>query len=182
MSTARYLIAKYIPDMFRNEPRNIGVVLWSDAGIRAKFWGSDDFGGIDKRRIPKFVSSKSAYSQWIETWYRIIKKPKIEYIGRSESELSTCSKSLDALITTSNGNYFLQNGGEVFQPVNADNVSDALNFLYQTLVDEEQEDGPETMTLDAACIRVIEQIDLKKDPNFKENAIVECPFGDVKKA
>jgi hypothetical protein len=29
MKTPRYLIANYIPDLRRMEPRNIGVVLWA---------------------------------------------------------------------------------------------------------------------------------------------------------
>jgi hypothetical protein len=37
MNTAKYFLAKYIPDMHRFEPRNIGVVIWSPSGIEARF-------------------------------------------------------------------------------------------------------------------------------------------------
>ena len=37
MNTPKYLIAKYIPDLNRMEPRNIGIVVWSPEGIEARF-------------------------------------------------------------------------------------------------------------------------------------------------
>ena len=37
MNKTQYLLAKYIPDMHRFEPRNIGVIVWSPDGIEARF-------------------------------------------------------------------------------------------------------------------------------------------------
>jgi hypothetical protein len=35
----RYLIVRYIPDLARQEPKNIGVLLASSRGVMAKFLG-----------------------------------------------------------------------------------------------------------------------------------------------
>ena len=42
MNTPRYLLAKYIPDPLRMEPRNIGVVLWAEGNVAARFVGESD--------------------------------------------------------------------------------------------------------------------------------------------
>ena len=42
MNTPRYLLAKYIPDHLRMEPRNIGVVLWAEGNVTARFFGESD--------------------------------------------------------------------------------------------------------------------------------------------
>ena len=43
MNTPRDLLAKYIPDPLRMEPRNIGVVLWADGNVTAwRFAGESD--------------------------------------------------------------------------------------------------------------------------------------------
>lgn len=54
MNTPRYLIAKYIPDLRRMEPRNIGVIVWSPQGVAARFAAekADTDGDVDGRSLP----------------------------------------------------------------------------------------------------------------------------------
>lgn len=46
----RCLLARYIPNPIRMEPRNIGVILWSPVGTASRF-----------RSIPEFVDNKIEY-------------------------------------------------------------------------------------------------------------------------
>jgi len=70
MNTTKYLLAKYIPDLHRFEPRNIGVIVWSPLGIEARFLAEypNRPGEVDGRSIPGFVTSASAYKQWVRYW------------------------------------------------------------------------------------------------------------------
>ena len=64
MSTPRYLIAKYIPDLQRVEPQNIGVIVWAPGVAAARFAAekADRPGEVDGRSIPSFVTCPSVTS------------------------------------------------------------------------------------------------------------------------
>lgn len=120
----RFLIAKYIPDVFRNEPRNIGVVLWTPDGVVARFLGEkpDAPGEVDDAGIPEFVNSKHAYKQWVRYWRR-------ELAGAT-AESTDC---LDSICRTGGGNYLLADGGVVsdFKP---SRMPDLLDRLFNQMV------------------------------------------------
>jgi hypothetical protein len=181
MNAARYLIAKYIPDLARYEPRNIGVILWSESGVRARFWASDAYGNVDGREVPGFVASTPAYQQWVNTWFRLITSKQIEYIGKSGVEDIKSPAFLEALLTASNGNYILQPGGELFEEITVANIAGATDFLYQNLVREETEKGPDAITLDEACKEIIREVELNKDPHWQENKIIPCTVGSIQR-
>lgn len=180
--TARYLIAKYIPDLIRNEPRNIGVILWSESKTVARFWASDHHGDMDKRKIPSWISPESTYVQWVKTWFRLINQNEMRFIGEGKIAKSTSSEFTKALLTSSNGNYILQEGGEIFEEINEKNILGALDYLYRTLVREEQEAEPDALTLDKACEEIISETKLDKDDHLKKDKLIECFVGDVQKS
>jgi hypothetical protein len=66
----RYLVAKYISDLQRMEPRNIGIVVCASGVTCARFLGEKPGrpGHVDGRKVPPFVTSVAAYKQWIEFW------------------------------------------------------------------------------------------------------------------
>ena len=55
----KYLVAKYVSDPRRMEPRNIGVVLWASGRVAARFLESDE---------AEFVGDKKTYARWIDYW------------------------------------------------------------------------------------------------------------------
>ncbi len=117
-----YMVFKYIPDMIRMEPRNIGVMLWNDGAIAAKFL----------KEKPAFVDSESAYLQWIEWWSGQLKKTEITSALNGQTAPVTSSKFLEVLQEGSKGNFYLALGGQVLQEVN--DVEDAVNYLFKTIV------------------------------------------------
>ena len=52
-----YLVAKYISDLHRMEPRNIGIIVWTRSAVSARFVAErpNKPGEIDGRSIPPFV-------------------------------------------------------------------------------------------------------------------------------
>jgi hypothetical protein len=123
----RYTIAKYIPDVFRNEPRNIGVLLWTPDGTAARFLGEkpDTPGEVDEAAVPKFVSSAHAYKEWVRYWRRELSKV-----------MTGADDPFGRMRDTGPGNFRLADDGYLTLPVPADELPAALDHLFATLVAE----------------------------------------------
>src|SRR5207237_10908789 len=63
MNTIRYFLARYVPNLDRGEPRNIGVLVWSPDGVAARFLAEspDRPGVVDEAHTPAFVRNPEAY-------------------------------------------------------------------------------------------------------------------------
>jgi hypothetical protein len=129
MGGPRFLIAKYIPDVFRNEPRNIGVVLWTPDGVAARFLGEkpDAPGVVDESAIPPFIASAVAYKQWVRYWRRELAKAD----GTPES--------LETIRQTGASNYLLADGG-IVNPLSTPHLPTLLSQLFQQLVALDQQE------------------------------------------
>lgn len=88
MSKARYWIARYTRDVFRNEPINIGIVLDVDGVRVARFLGETAPGQIDGRRIPQ-VKHSGAYKQWIDYWRKemVERRRDCALLGKTQYQL-----------------------------------------------------------------------------------------------
>jgi hypothetical protein len=115
--TTRYWIAQHINDVFRNEPRNIGVFVQSGDRVDAKFFGETDYMQLDGRKLRNF-SYPDVYKQWIEFW-------------RKELANSTP----EAIAELSGSHYRVVEGGQLDE-VQESRLSDATNYLYTLLVSE----------------------------------------------
>ena len=137
MTTPRYLLAKYMPDILRAEPRNIGIVLWTPDAVAARFVAEKpkDHGEVDGRRIPDFVTSQSAYKQWIQYWCSQLESLQIEPLTGGNPINRSSPEYLEALKSTSNGNFVLTDGGFLLDDVASSDIPKALEYLYATLVD-----------------------------------------------
>lgn len=135
MGTATYLIAKYVPDLFRNEPINIGVVVWVDGGVVCRFLGQREDGAIDGRSLSSQVSSVQNYKSWVEMWCSKANSDRLVSRAEYESVLKSDPKFLDVLAESGKGNYVIEKGGEILEEVNQTNASDVLDFLFRRLVE-----------------------------------------------
>ncbi len=173
MTAARYLLAKYIPDLFRGEPRNVGVVLWSESGVVARFIGEKPGlpGQVISKRIPPFVGSRESYRQWVAYWQCQLKLVTLKDRRRPGTSADRSNPEyLDILAGTSRGNYILTAAGELLDPVS--DPRDAVNYLFKTLVQAPVE--PAVATLDSVCESLIERFKLRDDPHFKTSFPVPC--------
>ena len=113
--SAMYWIAKYVEDPFRNESRNIGVIVSLDGVIAARFVGERDDGVFDARKLRGFTYP-NVYSQWREFWRK-----------------KTASKNIEAIVSASTPNFFVTEGGEV-DGTGDSTANDVCHFLYNLLV------------------------------------------------
>ena len=122
MGSPSYLIAKYVADLFRNEPKNIGIIVWLDGFTEARFLATAD-GKVNGRYLPDSINVAS-YRQWIEYWTKSIAKEKFKEIGTSKQIERASPEFLDALLSTGSGNYVLERGGELLEEVEPSGLGD----------------------------------------------------------
>ncbi len=122
--SARYILAKYIPNLSRMESKNIGIFVWLDGAVRSMFL---------EPRDADFIQDKSTYKRWVAYWKRLTSSKDLKIPGRSEVPIHEPSY-LDELIYTKEGNYILVKGGFVNEKVNESDLDDLTNFLFSELV------------------------------------------------
>jgi hypothetical protein len=114
---AKYWVAKYVDDPFRNEPRNVGIVVSTPDGFAARFAGERDDLSIDERRLKRFKYA-AVYLQWRDYWREQVRNENVAEI-----------------LSATTQNYYVVPGGEV-SDTGADHPIAICNFLYNLLVSD----------------------------------------------
>ena len=120
----RFLIAKYVPDLSRMEPRNIGVILWSNGVFSSKFLAEKD---------ATFVNEIPVYRRWVDYWTDLMSRSEIPGPRRRPVPVSD-SCCIEVLISTQKGNYILVDSGELLTSVGKRDLPAATNHLFSELV------------------------------------------------
>lgn len=175
MKTPRYALAKYIPDLDRMEPRNIGVIVWSPDGIESRFLAQkvDQPETLDGRSIPSFITSPAAYRQWIEFWQSELRKPEIQ-TPEGQTAPQGSPDFLAALQRWNRGNFVLADAGVLLDHVDADNLPNVVDHLYHALVETGRGDDPRDATLDELCDKLLEETQLTSKPGFVSRYRISC--------
>lgn len=128
---AEWLVARYMPDLRRREPKNVGVMLKMGDLILSRFLGERSEGRIDGRRVNAFVNSVDNYKAWVSYWQSVAG-------GGSKNLLALADKRGD-------DSYFLEYGGERMFGSEHTDPNDMLDYLYSVLVEEMPE--PDTLNV-----------------------------------
>jgi hypothetical protein len=169
----RFVVAKYIPDLRRMEPRNIGIIVWHKGATASRFLGEDEATG-ELHSPPRRISVKdnTAYRQWVESWRMQLTKPFIE-TGHGDVIKKTSPEYLKQLCEWSRGNYVLVDGGEVPGNVQEDELTALADYLFQetVAVEEERERKEyEYARLNAESIRLMKTTGIAERPDFVKDA------------
>ena len=181
MSTTKYLLAKYIPDLHRFEPRNIGVVVWSPHGIEARFLAEHPsrLGEVDGRSIPSFVTSPNAYRQWIRYWRDAIAGAAIRPLGGGEALSFKSPGFIDALQQTARGNFAVVDAGSVLDEIEEEELSAVADQLFVQLVEANAPKEPRDLDLEVVADQLLERLHLDRHRNFYTNFPVQCTVRGV---
>ena len=147
--SALFWTAKYIEDPFRNEPRNVGVVVSLNGSIASRFIGERDDGSFDARRLGNKFLYPDVYSQWRQYWRKTLRADKVDEIAKKTTP-----------------NFYLERGGDVTD-VGGDNASDVCVFLYNLLVGggvinayEWQEEVENDVTLESDIYSALSELNI----------------------
>ncbi len=182
MNTTKYFLAKYIPNMHRFEPRNIGVVIWSPLGIEARFLAENPSrpGDVDGRSIPDWVTSHNAYRQWVRYWRDALSENSIEPLRGGEIIPASSPAFMEALRETAQGNFMLLESGAVMDQVGEDDLSAVANQLFAQLVQEaSSSEEPKDRSFEARCDELLMKSQLKAHHHFQDRYPVKCTVRGV---
>ncbi len=116
--TARWYTAKYVRDIRRNEPRNVGVVLCVDGRVWSRFLGEQN-GRIDGNKI-RWLGSPDNYRIWVNFWREMLS----EHADNPERVLLQGRPS---------SNYYVEQSGERISGT-IDDPERFIEELYDVLV------------------------------------------------
>lgn len=125
-NAVRILVAKHIPDLRRMEPHNIGVVVWTNHGIAAKFVGDDD----DKS---SGIPSSSSMKDWISYWKQFISRDEARD-NSGKTVRSTDPAFYELLKSKSKAQYALVDAGNLLDSVDTPELKAVADALFVDLV------------------------------------------------
>ncbi|HEX8393912.1 MAG TPA: hypothetical protein VF665_16335 [Longimicrobium sp.] len=134
MVNFRYAVARYMPDLFRQEPRNIGVFVVSDSHIAFRLVGQKrDDGELDLRKVRSVQRDGSVYSEWFAHWTELV-----ERLNRSHYFPSVfADRAISALVAASGNMFTIRDGGLYVPQADALTVEDVADILFQKVVSAE---------------------------------------------
>lgn len=170
------LVAKFVPDVARNEPRNVGVFLASSGRVVARFLGESlDTPGRLVARVPLLESKqdRDAYREWIAYW-----RIGMERMGDS----MPVSERVQRLQDSSKQQFAVVRGGFLRKSVMDAELETELDRLYERLVDDpERKDGRFDATsvgrqLQAETNKLFKRTGFSDRPDFQTKYPVVCPI------
>jgi hypothetical protein len=165
--TARWLVAKYIPDLRRREPMNVGVILvMPDGSAHGRFRAMRDDGGLDGRSA-RWARSTDNYRAHVDYW---------RYIA--EQGFADGAQLERAVMPLGDESYFLDLGGERLSGAQEAIDPDAfLDRLYAELVEGETPDRT-SLSVTELAEQTLGQLHLPHDAVIQRDFRIESVMGD----
>lgn len=158
-----YLIAKYVDDIRRNEPVNVGVIVFEGQQVLARFEGEDDNQNIDKRRIRR-IGGRDSYVAWVQHWRRLL----------ASAGSHGPDASLERVLTESGSNdFYVEHGGTILLDHDARDLDEAVRDLFARLVKPEDLPAPPSLKQKSRTALRIAGAALDDDDHFRENVDVK---------
>ncbi len=168
MRTARYILAKYVPDLGRMEPRNIGVIVWCKGKFCARFLDQADVRSIQ-------VNDPDTYERWINFWSRLVTADAIRP-RRGQPVSAGDPKCIDAFLSTQKGNNILVDSGEVLGQLKKSELQQATDYLFDDLVAiPGNKDSVSRLKFPQACDGVFR----KAGVEVKSQHPIECDWNGI---
>lgn len=129
MERLSYAVAKYTPDLLRQEPRNIGVFVSSTDRVVARFLGETQPGVLTTSLLPKdLFNDPDLYGEWHDYWRRTLRR-----LANLESGVSVLEVIQQKLIKNEGHAFAVARGGE-FDPEPDQTLEDVVEYLFTRLV------------------------------------------------
>lgn len=167
----RYLIVKYVDDLSRNEPRNVGVVAYDGIDAVARFDGEGSDGLPDLRRVRYRITGSHAYREWVKYWRTTLESPgKIE---RSLKGLSSGDpRVIESLIASSGREFYLEEGGEILHDAETTSLDSMGEDLFRSLVHEPETPAPAKLKDKSKHALVLAGAPLDDPQRFQKDLVV----------
>lgn len=150
----RWFLAKYVDDLRRQEPRNIGVVLVTPEGATCRFLGDLGDGRTDGRSI-RWMGSPKNIRAWIAYWRQAFAG------ARTDADLAR-------IVARGRGsNLFVEPSGEALRDDSGLSDENFVDELFELLVREspklERLREPAALSLDDMVEQIFDELDVSND-------------------
>lgn len=171
--SSRILLAKYVPDMARMEPRNLGVFLWNNGWLGARF--------LDVRDA-EFVNEPDTYRRWVDFWRSFVESQSVR--PRRGNPVSVKDQAcIEALLSTQDGNYMLVDAGDMLERVGRRDGPRALDSLYRRLVaNPKSTEDTSGKSFRRICDDLFHQANLTDRSDFRRKYPVVCGLFQEKRS
>lgn len=140
----RYLIAKYVDNLARNEPINVGVVVYDGSEALARFDGENDEGRMDLRRVRHRVTGSASYKSWVTYWRAALADPSI--LDRGLRDVGQGDhRAIERLLALPSRDFYLEKGGAILLDVAAPTLRETLDDLFRRLVRQPDPPAPQSL-------------------------------------
>lgn len=154
-----YLVAKYVPDLDRMEPRNIGVVVWDRGRVTMRFAPASEL---------DYVNDQDTYERWVSHWRRLANHAQIQIRNRRPVSQQS-PRFLHELRLTQKGSYLLDEGGIVTDAVRPDQLEEVAAFLFERLVSKASPVREGADNFRERCDGLIVRSGLAGSPHFQKD-------------
>ncbi len=140
-----YLLARYTDDLTRNEPINVGVIVYDGARALARFDGEDPrTQTIDLRRIRHRITGSNTYRSWVAYWRRALDEPAVlspQLVDAQPGDPAV----IECLLGLGGDEFSLIRGGEIVFDADERPLETTLGDLYERLVRAPEPDAPPSL-------------------------------------
>lgn len=142
MMSTPWFVVKYVPDLYRREPRNVGIVLLHEGVGHVRFLGQDPLtGDLDVTRVQQVVPETRSYQAWIHYFTH-------------HAELGTWPQVERSLSRRSFDNFLIEEGGS--WELDFESPQTLLAELYRTMVERKGEAADATtITRTSSLVRKV---------------------------
>jgi hypothetical protein len=182
--TPTFLVVKFISDIRRQEPRNIGVILLHKTGVYSRFFGEDlpdpqNESGIDGRRVKNLISDTKTYEQWVRYWRYCTEPYAVLDPETAALPLAQCYK---LLLESSKQNFIVTTGGRILtSDLEHKQPSTMLTWLYNVLVEEDEYGTLENVDLRRATENFLSTAGILSHPLLIRDLSVKVNAPKIKK-
>lgn len=170
-----YLIAKYVDDIGRNEPRNVGIIVADGEHAIARFDG--EVGGeVDRRKIRFRIAGSRTYKAWVEYWRRGLAEPGV-MDKKFRGAASGSPDVIEHVLGQGSPDFYLERGGTVMLDLDRRPLEQVANELYERLVREPEPPGSKSLRERSQDALKLAGVPTDDDASFKVDLPVELNVG-----
>lgn len=157
--TTKLFVVKYIADLRRWEPRNVGVIAVNSGSTASRFLGeqeSTDF-KVDLRRARKVVTGDRAnYQEWVHYWKRTLAE----------------TDGLETVLRHTKDNYWITEAAEV--QFGETCVTDLVNTYFPQLVVPDEDDDEDAIALEPTVDDLLREAGLLERKEFQKDVPIQA--------
>jgi hypothetical protein len=174
----RYLIAKYVDDLSRNEPINIGVIVYGDEGAVARFDGETEAGKLDLRRVRNRVTGTQAFRAWVDYWRAVMDNPasadrKLKGVPPGDA------RAVEYLLAEPSRDFYLEHGGSIVLDSESPSLPETRDRLFTRLVRRPETPVPESLAEKSRTVLAAAGAPLADKDRFREQVPVSLQVEGV---